>query len=714
MSSRFFPPPKDFCPSPSSFSYPQCMASCCCACSDDSDEHPSPKERRAIEKLVAVGLTQAPQPTMRPLAGPPIASPVNLNIYDLVSSDTNRKLSACGFGVFHTGVIIYGIEWSYGESSESGRETGLFAVNPGQACGTLSQTLYVGETGLSPEQVDTVLHRLENEWRSDDYHLLHRNCNHFAEYFCRLLSTNPRAPISVPTWCNRLARWSDKIVPQSLATYVLRRLDGSEAPPKAKPTRVETNISELPASVIPRGWYAALPSMLREPRFQIMPAGSSQGMPLSPQRAVSRFSSRKLLGRFDDSGHDEFSSILLPDSHGGKEPPPHRCHLDPHQDALTKIALEEQAISSLSVNSKNQLAISADFSVHAGVEGHYAQLEKKCSRDRRAELEAVRLEDDDTLHDIYSDPGEQRLDHFSGDILFDSEHVEHDDAVDVSLPKLRRSVDTEEGDGERSGNSNNQLSQAEARGVISGGGGGDDDAANSYSISLRAATPKAAHRTGRQGEVREEDEKDDVTRERLGSIDEKVLAASTPNHQPVDHPRVESKKQQRSLSFTQDMPLLDEQSSIPRGQEEAADESPTAADTVQHEVSALHYSTFSRLQNTEEDTTAADTGSSSPVYPTEDRTVFTECPVEARRSGRETNQQQPVVSAAQPTPPPGLPDEPPHRHGGGAGGEKEAFGGGDGSPNSRRHSVCSRDDTSIDDSSIKPVRDLVKQFDSPP
>lgn len=40
---------------------------------------------------------------------------VKLNVYDL--SEQNNVLYWCGFGVFHTGVEVYGVEYAYGGNS---------------------------------------------------------------------------------------------------------------------------------------------------------------------------------------------------------------------------------------------------------------------------------------------------------------------------------------------------------------------------------------------------------------------------------------------------------------------------------------------------------------------------------------------------------------------------------------------------------------------
>lgn len=173
---------------------------------------------------------------------------VHVNVYSLLKrNDCFKKI---GMGVFHCGIVVYGIEWGYGECMDPNTASGLFCVCPGHAAGSLYRTICLGVTTRSPEQVDTILHRLENEWRSADYHILAHNCNHFAQRFCDMLSTVQK--LQLPAWCNRAARVCNKVVPRRLASYIHRMMD--EPPPKATPA-APSRVRELPTSVIPPLWY---------------------------------------------------------------------------------------------------------------------------------------------------------------------------------------------------------------------------------------------------------------------------------------------------------------------------------------------------------------------------------------------------------------------------------------------------------------------------
>ncbi|RNF02218.1 hypothetical protein TraAM80_06511 [Trypanosoma rangeli] len=229
------------------------MVLCCCQNAEDAVAD----KRAEIATMEQKGLKRCTPPTTIPRQC--VAVTVEINVYSLL--EQNKRLKKLGMGVYHCGVVVYGIEWGYGECVESANASGLFCVYPGQAAGKLYRTVCLGVTTRSPQQVDTVLHRLENEWCSSDYHILNHNCNHFAQRFCDLLSTVQK--LRVPLWCNRAARVCNRIVPKRLATYLHRLVD--EEPPKARVSDL-SRVGELPESVIPRDWYLH-PSISQQPRY---------------------------------------------------------------------------------------------------------------------------------------------------------------------------------------------------------------------------------------------------------------------------------------------------------------------------------------------------------------------------------------------------------------------------------------------------------------
>jgi len=123
---------------------------------------------------------------------------VVLNVYDL-SSDLaagNWYAYWCGVGVFHAGVEVYGVEYAYG--GHDADVSGIFATEPRDAPGqaVYRESVDMGCTDLTPEEVHQLVLALGRDWyKGNRYHLLQRNCNHFASDLCKHLVGAP-----APSW----------------------------------------------------------------------------------------------------------------------------------------------------------------------------------------------------------------------------------------------------------------------------------------------------------------------------------------------------------------------------------------------------------------------------------------------------------------------------------------------------------------------------------
>mmetsp|Transcript_25542 Transcript_25542/g.59470 ORF Transcript_25542/g.59470 Transcript_25542/m.59470 type:complete len:441 (-) Transcript_25542:220-1542(-) len=136
--------------------------------------------------------------------------PVRLHIYDVSQEESIQRINKwlahtsspvkIG-GVFHAGVEVNGLEWSYGFSfSES--SPGISCVEPKEhPQHHYRQTVNLRQTKLTAEQIAAVLSDLIEEYPGYDYDLLRRNCCHFADDFCRRLGVG-----GIPGWVHRLAR----------------------------------------------------------------------------------------------------------------------------------------------------------------------------------------------------------------------------------------------------------------------------------------------------------------------------------------------------------------------------------------------------------------------------------------------------------------------------------------------------------------------------
>lgn len=135
---------------------------------------------------------------------------VIIHIYDVSQEDSIRKLNkflAHRFspvklgGVFHAGVEVNGLEWSFG-SSWSDTVPGISCVEPKtHPQHTFRQTVNMRRTKRSEEDIADIIAVLIEDYPGHDYDLLRRNCCHFADDFCRRLGVG-----GIPGWVHRLAR----------------------------------------------------------------------------------------------------------------------------------------------------------------------------------------------------------------------------------------------------------------------------------------------------------------------------------------------------------------------------------------------------------------------------------------------------------------------------------------------------------------------------
>lgn len=208
---------------------------CCCEC-DMDDPWALPKsEHQFMQQLQGNGIERHQEQAK---LCDPVAihshtpERVILNTYHLIKSRTNRFLYKIGFGLFHTGVEVYGTEYSFGQAMEVDQISGVFLVAPKQALSAYHKSIDLGVTTMTPGQVAALIAKLEHEWTCDTYHVLHNNCNHFTRHLCRLLSTVE--PLITPNWTNRAARLGDFFIPMGCATWIAGKCGGG--PPKAETT----------------------------------------------------------------------------------------------------------------------------------------------------------------------------------------------------------------------------------------------------------------------------------------------------------------------------------------------------------------------------------------------------------------------------------------------------------------------------------------------
>ncbi|KDP46224.1 hypothetical protein JCGZ_10064 [Jatropha curcas] len=144
-------------------------------------------------------------------------SPVYLNVYDLTT--INGYVYWAGFGIFHSGVEVHGVEYAFGAHDYP--SSGVFEVEPRQCPGfKFRKSILMGTTCLDPFQIREFMERQSASYIGDTYHLIVKNCNHFSEDICYKLTGN-----SIPKWVNRLARIGSLcncILPEALKATTVR------------------------------------------------------------------------------------------------------------------------------------------------------------------------------------------------------------------------------------------------------------------------------------------------------------------------------------------------------------------------------------------------------------------------------------------------------------------------------------------------------------
>ncbi|CAH9120785.1 unnamed protein product, partial [Cuscuta epithymum] len=125
-------------------------------------------------------------------------TPVYLNVYDL--TPMNGYVYWAGFGIFHSGVEVHGVEYAYGAHDYP--TSGVFEVEPQQCPGfKFRKSIFIGTTKLNHTQVREFIERQSASYNGDTYHLIVKNCNHFCNDICYKLTGK-----KIPNWVNRLAK----------------------------------------------------------------------------------------------------------------------------------------------------------------------------------------------------------------------------------------------------------------------------------------------------------------------------------------------------------------------------------------------------------------------------------------------------------------------------------------------------------------------------
>jgi len=135
---------------------------------------------------------------------------VNASIYNLTTGSTNkllRSFKSLG-GIYHVGIELAGVEWSYGFSEKG---SGVFAVEPRRcSLGPFHEQVFLGETTLRVDDVIRILHRLRLEWNGSDYNIMNFNCVVFSREFLREIIPGAQLPEYVSSLTDTASRVAGK------------------------------------------------------------------------------------------------------------------------------------------------------------------------------------------------------------------------------------------------------------------------------------------------------------------------------------------------------------------------------------------------------------------------------------------------------------------------------------------------------------------------
>lgn len=147
------------------------------------------------------------RPRMSTAVAAPLGALVTLHVYDLVDADhpgavpaLNTALWLTGIGLFHTGVVVNDVEYTYAGHWEQG-VTGVVEGVPRAAPGAVFRTaIPYGRVERGTVDVEEVLDEVADAYEGAAYNLLTRNCNVFCDDLLRRLTGR-----GSPGWVNRLA-----------------------------------------------------------------------------------------------------------------------------------------------------------------------------------------------------------------------------------------------------------------------------------------------------------------------------------------------------------------------------------------------------------------------------------------------------------------------------------------------------------------------------
>ncbi|KAA8535049.1 hypothetical protein F0562_030052 [Nyssa sinensis] len=142
-----------------------------------------------------------------------------LNVYDL--TPLNHYTSLFGFGIFHSGIEVHGMEYGFG--AHDFPVSGVFEVEPKSCPGFIYRcSIPLGHINMAPFEFRMFIENIASDYHGDTYHLISKNCNHFTDDISWRLTGR-----RIPGWVNRLARLGalcSCLLPESLQVSTVKQL----------------------------------------------------------------------------------------------------------------------------------------------------------------------------------------------------------------------------------------------------------------------------------------------------------------------------------------------------------------------------------------------------------------------------------------------------------------------------------------------------------
>jgi hypothetical protein len=165
-----------------------------------------------------------------------------------------------GFGVYHTGIEIGGVEYSFAGSPDAPpNTTGVMTqqprATPADGQWKFKESLELGEVTVSHSEFQATLRELQDAFPANQYDLIHRNCNVFTKTVAKRLGVADK----YPGWVNRAASWGSAFVAPP------KNLNSLDAPPPPVSVFKSTTGYKLDGSTVKPDKKAAAASSAGKP-----------------------------------------------------------------------------------------------------------------------------------------------------------------------------------------------------------------------------------------------------------------------------------------------------------------------------------------------------------------------------------------------------------------------------------------------------------------